>query len=172
MSMYTDLARNAVEYYIRNGEFMPLPDDLPAEFFNERAGVFVTIKKKGELRACVGTDLPVRNNLAGEIVCNAVTAATDDHRFGSVEDDELPYLSYEVSVLSSLEPVEDIGELDPLKYGLLVRGNSGKSAVLLPDLEGIDGGMQQMRVVCNKAGIDPEREEMSLYRFSVKRYVE
>ena len=121
-----ELAKMAVESYI-NEEKIISPDsvapDLPAEFFKEKAGVFVTIEKGGELRGCVGTYLPVYENIAQEVVNNAIAAATQDCRFEPVQKSDLPYLGYMVYILSKLEPVRSMEELDPEKYGVVVKSS-------------------------------------------------
>ncbi len=172
MNAYTSLAREAVEKYVKEGEIMSLPDDLPEEFYNKRAGVFVSIKKQGELRACIGTSIPAKNNIAGEIVANAISAASKDHRFGPVEATELPELSYEVYVLGAPEPTNDIEDLDPKKYGIVVNSVFGKTGLLLPDLEGVETPSDQLKIACEKAGIDIRSEDFSLYRFTADKYEE
>lgn len=170
MNPYTQLAKRAVENYVLKGEVTALPEGLPQEFYEKRAGVFVTLKKMGELRACIGTSYPVRNNIAGEIVCNAIAAATEDHRFGPVEETELPQLSYEVYVLSTPKVIKGLEELDPKRFGIIVKGVFGKSALLLPALEGIDTVDEQIEAACRKAGIDRVEGDYSIYRFSADKY--
>ncbi len=172
MNPYTSLARKAVEKYIIKGEIISLPEDLPQDFYERRAGVFVTLKREGQLRACMGTSYPIKNNIAGEIVCNAIAAATEDHRFGPVEESELPQLSYEVYILSTPKVIKGLEELDPKEFGVIVKGVFGKTALLLPGLEGIDTIDKQIETVCKKAGIDREEGDYSIYRFSADKYEE
>ena len=71
-------------------------------------------------------------------------------------------------MLTTPEPVKDIKDLDPKRYGVLVvRGQ--RRGLLLPDLEGVDTVEEQINICCQKGGIDPE-EPVNLYRFEVKRY--
>lgn len=170
MNFYTNLARSAVEEYVKRGEIISLPNDLPEEFLNKRAGVFVILKKECELRSSVGTAYPVRNNIAGEIVCNAISAVTDSGEL--VRESELPYLSYEVYVLTTPRVVGGLEELDPKKFGLIVKGVFGKSALLLPNLDTIDTVDEQIKEVCKKAEINMTEDDFSLYRFKAERYVE
>jgi AMMECR1 domain-containing protein len=69
------------------------------------------------------------------------------------------------------EPVKikSMEELNPKKYGIIVK-SSLKSALLLPDLEGIDTVEEQFSLVCRKGGINPELEEISIFKFEVKKY--
>ncbi|MCJ7514648.1 MAG: AmmeMemoRadiSam system protein A, partial [Dehalococcoidia bacterium] len=97
------LARKAVERYILQGKIFK-PRKLSAEM-KQRAGVFVSIKKQGELRGCIGTFIPTKANVAEEIVANAISSATQDPRFVPVEASELDDLEYSVDILTEPEPV-------------------------------------------------------------------
>ena len=93
-----------------------------------------------------------------------------DPRFPPVSEDELPELTYSVDVLSEPEKVEDINELDPQRFGVIVR-RGGRRGLLLPDLEGITTVEEQLSIAKQKAGIFPD-ELVEIYRFEVKRYYE
>jgi len=160
-----ELARKAVEKYVREGKIIK-PENLTDEM-KERAGVFVSIKKKGELRGCIGTFEPTRKNVAEEIIYNAISSATRDPRFPPVTEDELPELEYSVDILSKPEPAS-IDELDPKKYGIIVESGV-KRALLLPDLEGVETVEQQIDICRMKAGISPD-EPIKIYKFEVRRY--
>jgi AmmeMemoRadiSam system protein A len=161
------LAKDTVENYISEGKIISPPADLTPEM-RERAGVFVSIKKKGELRGCIGTFLPSTENVAYEIIQNAISAATRDPRFPPVNITELNELEYSVDVLSEPEKVSSKDELDPKRYGVIVKSGS-RRGLLLPDLEGVDTVDEQIRIASLKAGISPG-EDIELYRFEVKRY--
>lgn len=142
---------------------------LGAEYlFRERAGAFVSIKKFGELRGCIGTTAPTAPTLAEEIMRNAISAGCSDPRFPPVEPRELPDLVYSVDVLGSPEPVSDKASLDPARYGVIVRSGN-RSGLLLPDLAGVDTVDEQLAIACRKAGIRPD-EAYSIRRFEVTRY--
>ena len=160
------LAKEAVETYIREGKTLR-PRDLTPEM-RGRAGVFVSIKKHGELRGCIGTFAPSRKNIAEEVVHNAIASATQDPRFFPVTGEELPHLEYSVDILTSPEPVAGPEELDPRCYGCIVECGR-RRGLLLPDLEGVDTVEEQIAICCRKAGIGPN-EPVKLYRFQVKRY--
>jgi AmmeMemoRadiSam system protein A len=132
--------------------------------------VFVSIKKHGRLRGCIGTIEPNKNNLAEEIAQNAISASTKDPRFPPITTDELGDLTISVDLLSSLEKVTDRCQLDPKKYGILVTSRN-KTGVLLPDLEGIDTVEEQLRIGKKKGDIEPH-EKIEIKRFEVKRYTE
>jgi len=160
------LAREAVETYVREGRSLR-PGDLTPEM-KERAGVFVSIKKYGELRGCIGTFEPTRRNVAEEVVHNAISSATQDPRFLPVTEAELPDLEYSVDVLTSPQPVAGPEELDPKSYGCIVECG-WRRGLLLPDLEGVGSVQEQISICCRKADIAPN-EPLKLYRFQVKRY--
>lgn len=161
------LAREAIERYVLEGKTIEPPREMIPEM-KKRAGVFVSIKKKGELRGCIGTYLPTTENIVFEIIQNAISAATRDPRFLPVEPSELNELVYSVDVLSEPEKVSSLEQLDPKIFGIiLVSGN--RKGLLLPALEGIDTVEEQIRIASIKAGIAPD-EDMEIYRFRVKRY--
>ena len=88
--------------------------------------------------------------------------------FRSVTPDELDQIVISVDVLTSPEPIGNMSDLDPKKYGVIVR-SSGKAGVLLPDLPGIDTAEEQVDIAMRKAGIGPG-EPVDLFRFEVRRY--
>jgi AmmeMemoRadiSam system protein A len=158
-SPIVELARKAVERYIRQGKVFR-PRKLTAEM-KQKAGVFVSIKKHGELRGCIGTFMPTRTNVAEEIVANAISSATQDPRFMPVEPSELDDLEYSVDILTEPEPVRSADQLNPRKYGVIVECGY-RRGLLLPDLAGVE--------ICRaKAGISA-REPIRLYRFRVERF--
>jgi AmmeMemoRadiSam system protein A len=160
------LARRAVETFIREGKFIKPGELTPA--MKQKAGVFVSIHKSGELRGCIGTFEPQKANVAEEIIANAIASATRDPRFFSITPDELEDLEYSVDVLTKPEPVKNQDQLDPKKYGVIVECGWRKG-LLLPDLEGVDSVDEQIDICRQKAGIMPD-EPVKLYCFEVKRY--
>ncbi|MFC2058652.1 AmmeMemoRadiSam system protein A [Chloroflexota bacterium] len=166
MHPLVQLAKDTVERFVRGGNIHQ-PEKLTPEM-SERAGVFVSIKKHGELRGCIGTFEPTRPNVAGEIIGNAISSASRDPRFTPVLPEELPDLSYSVDVLTRPEPVEDEAQLDPRRYGVIVE-SGGRRGLLLPDLEGVDTVEQQIEICRLKAMISPD-EPVKLSRFEVRRY--
>ncbi len=167
-SPHAKLARLTIEEYIRNGRMIDVPDDIPSELIENRAGVFVTLHKYGNLRGCIGTFIPTQKNIAEEIIRNAIAAATEDPRFPPVTEDELPELEISVDVLSEPEEVEDIEELDPKKYGIIVESGF-KRGLLLPDIESVDTVDEQIEITKRKAGIYPG-EPIKIYKFTVTRH--
>jgi AmmeMemoRadiSam system protein A/AmmeMemoRadiSam system protein B len=165
---YVGLARLNIEHYVRHGRSAGLPAGLPPEMLSQRAGVFVSIKKQGRLRGCIGTIAPTRAHIAAEILENSVAAACRDPRFDPIQPDELDDLAYSVDVLAPAEPIAGPQELDVRRYGVIVVSGR-KRGLLLPNLEGVDTVEQQIGIARQKAGIGP-RDSYSLERFEVVRH--
>ena len=169
-SPHVALARQTVESYVKTGRMYKAPEPLAEELAETRAGVFVSIKKQGELRGCIGTISPVTGCVGEEIRANAVSAATRDPRFDAIGEDELPFLQYSVDVLAPAEPVESEDALDPARYGVIV-SLGGRRGLLLPDLDGIDDAETQVSIAMRKAGIaEKDRGKVKLERFEVIRH--
>ena len=166
--VYVNLARRSLEAYVRYGTRLPLPEGLPPELLHIRAGVFVSLKKDGQLRGCIGTTAPTADCIAMEIMRNAISAASHDPRFEPVREDELEDLVYSVDVLGDAERVHSCDELDPKRYGVIVQ-NGSRRGLLLPALDGVDTPQQQIDIAKQKAGIK-ETEKAHLSRFEVVRH--
>lgn len=168
MDEYVALAKRTVEEYIMEGS-IPDTSGVSEELTSRQAGVFVSIHKKdGSLRGCIGTIGPVQENVAEEIIHNAISASTKDPRFAPVGKGELADLVINVDVLSEPEQVTSLEALDVKKYGVIVV-NGVRRGVLLPDLEGVDTPEQQVGIAMQKAGIYSD-EAIDLYRFEVVRH--
>ncbi len=170
MDEYARLAQKTIEEYIKNGKIIETPEDLPREFYSRKAGVFVTIFKNGELRGCIGTYLPARENIAEEIIDNAISACSRDYRFLPISKNDLSDLKYEVSILSVPELIEDIKKHDSKKHGLIVRSADGRLGILLPGLEGINTIDEQFEICCQKGGINPKKDKYTLYFFMAEKH--
>lgn len=166
MNNYSQLARQSLSHWLETKQKLGSP-----ELMGTRAGCFVSLHTPaGELRGCIGTIEPVRDDLVHEIIENAISAGTRDPRFPPVTADELSRLVMEVSVLGEPEPIEGTHQLDPKRYGLILRcGN--RRGVLLPDLAGVDTVAYQMEIVRKKARIGP-LEPVEMWRFQVEKYGE
>jgi MEMO1 family protein len=166
------IAQTSLEAFVRerrrvsSRDFASLAD---ADFlFQQRAGAFVSLKKFGELRGCIGTTAATTACLAAEIIQNALSAGLHDPRFEPIREDELSDLAYSVDILGEPEPVSGPGELDPAVFGVIVQSGA-RSGLLLPDLEGVDQVDEQLAIACRKAGIRPS-ESYQIKRFRVTRY--
>lgn len=155
------LARQTIEYYLKEGKKLEPPEKIE-DVMKERRGVFVTLTQNGKLRGCIGRPLPTQSLLEG-VMESAISAATQDPRFPSLELGELDDITVEVSVLTPPEKieVEDPKEL-PKKVkigrdGLIVEG-TGRKGLLLPQVP-IDRDWNAedfLSQTCIKAGLPPD----------------
>lgn len=167
---WVKLARRSLETYVKTGQRLTsLPEDLPAEMTTQQAGAFVSLHKNGQLRGCIGTIAPTCENLAWEIVQNAISACSRDPRFSPVRPDELDELEYSVDVLGAPEPIDSPAALDPKTYGVIV-SCGGRRGLLLPDLDGVDSVEAQLSIALQKGGIR-ENEPYKIERFMVVRHL-
>ncbi len=166
VSVPVRIARIVIEHFVRTGGLTGLPA-LPT-LDHHRAGCFVSLKRLGELRGCIGTIAPTTSSLTEEIARNAVAAASEDPRFDPLTVDELEGLEVSVDVLGHPEPITSRDQLDPAVYGVIVTAGF-KRGLLLPDLEGVDTVDSQIAIACRKGGIDPD-ESCRIERFTVTRY--
>ena len=165
---YVLLAKNTIDTYIRNNQVIDIPDNIDKELLTKKAGVFVSIHKFNELRGCIGTIISTKDNIAEEIINNAISASTKDNRFDPITEDELKYLEINVDVLGEYEDVNSKDELDVKRYGVIV-SQEYKRGLLLPDIEGVDSIDEQLEIACHKGGIDP-KSEYKIQRFEVIRH--
>jgi len=166
--IYVHLARTSLETYVLTGEKAKLPENVPEELKGRKAGVFVSLKKHGSLRGCIGTIAPVTDNIAKEIYRNAISAGLEDPRFPPVSEKELEEIIYSVDVLAEPEPIESKDELNVERYGVIVTSGR-KRGLLLPNLEGVDSVDQQIEIARKKAGIY-DNEAITMERFEVVRH--
>jgi AmmeMemoRadiSam system protein A/AmmeMemoRadiSam system protein B len=165
--VYVRLARESLTHFLIEGNIMEMPNYVTEEMINSKRGVFVSLKKFGALRGCIGTIFPVTDSIAEEIMRNAIEAGEGDPRFSPVSEGELEDIVFSVDVLT--EPIAaKIEELDPKIYGVVVRSGR-KSGLLLPDLEGVNTTSEQISIVLNKASISPN-EKYSIEKFEVIRH--
>lgn len=167
-SPHAALARMSLEHYVLTGEYLSSSEDLAEELLEEARPVFVSIKKNGSLRGCIGSTSASRGSLAKEIIHYAVEAGTRDPRFPSVTAEELEELVYSVDILFPSESIHSISELDPGIYGVIVE-KGHRRGLLLPMIDGVDTPEEQIRIALQKAGIDQD-EDYKMERFRVKRY--
>jgi len=172
------LARKAVEEYLKSGKKIKPPANLP-EKFSTCCGVFVTINsfEHGEksLRGCIGLPYPT-TPLAEAVIESAIDAATEDPRFPRVTMSELNHLVFEVSVLTPLEIVDVKNPKDYCKQikvgqdGLVVERGFYKG-LLLPQVP-VEWQWDEENFLCQcclKAGLPPDSwliKGTKIYKFS------
>src|ERR1700730_11436804 len=130
------LGRHAIDTYLRTRQLIQPPEAIPVELQTPSA-VFVTLRKHGELRGCVGSVRPTEANPAHELIRYAVASPVRDPRFDPVRLDEVNALTIKVQLLDPPEPVTDIGGLDPHIYGGIVR-HRDRPGPRLPEIRRVD----------------------------------
>ena len=166
-----DIAKKAITARINNKDMPELSVD--SEILKEKRGAFVTLKKRGHLRGCIGYIKAVKP--LGETVQEmAVAAAFHDPRFPSLKPDEFRDLTFEISVLSPLKLIKDINEIEVGKHGLFIVSGY-KSGLLLPQVA-VEYEWDResfLKETCHKAGL-PMRawmdEETEIYIFSAEYF--
>jgi len=161
------LAIDSLRAYLLESRIIPVPEDIPKEL-TKPAGTFVSLKKHGRLRGCIGTMRPTRKNAAEEIIMNAISAAIRDPRFEPVSPEELEELEVSVDILGEPQPIRSLDELDPKRFGVIVR-KGARTGLLLPDIEGVNTIDEQLNIAKQKAGISLF-EDCEIERFEVVRY--
>ena len=148
------LAREAVKGAAgASREIVAVTGDLP-----DASGAFVTIKRGGQLRGCIGT-LHCRRSLAEEIERVAVSAAREDPRFPPLRAAELHDVEIEVSVLGPLERIDprDPASVEIGRHGLVVE-QGHRRGLLLPQVATEQGWDRDtfLSQTCAKAGLPPD----------------
>lgn len=162
-----EIARSTLERYLRNKkvpEFKIESDNLKAQ-----RGAFVTLKKEGELRGCIGrivADTPLYNVVSDM----AIESATADPRFSSVAYEELKDIEIEISVLTPFVKVENIEEIEVGKHGLMIQ-KGFSSGLLLPQVPTEYGWdrVTFLQHTCLKAGLPQDSykdQDATIYKFS------
>ncbi len=166
------LARDAIAAHLSTGKPPESTPDDPA--LARRAGAFVTLKRDGELRGCIGhmrADLP----LYDAVRQMAVAAATSDPRFPPLTAAELDQIEIEISVLSPLRRITDPERIEVGVHGLLIY-QGGQQGVLLPQVPVEQGWNREQFLdnLCAKAGLMAGcwRQGAALYTFTAEVFAE
>ncbi len=132
---------------------MEIPDTELTVQLRALHGVFVTLKKKGELRGCIGK-MDFERPLWANALEAAVASALEDPRFPPVEPHELSEISIEISILNPPEDLPRPELFDPLRQGIIVQ-KGWRHALLLPKVAQEQGwdAAKTLEAVCWKAGL-------------------
>lgn len=170
-----EIARISVETFVREGKIPEFEVENLA--LNQKLGAFVTLKKRGLLRGCIGRFSPTDIPLYQVVSQMAIAAATQDRRFYPVTEDELELLHYEISVLSEMKKIDDWKKIEVGKHGVQIK-KGFKSGVFLPqvatennwDLEKFLG-----ELCFQKLGLSRncwEQKDIELYIFTAQVFAE
>jgi AmmeMemoRadiSam system protein A len=138
---------------------------------NEKRGAFVSLHKHGQLRGCIGYVHGVKP-LAEAINDMAIAAAFQDPRFPTLKEDELSDLDIEISVLTPMNQISDIKQIELGKHGLMmIKGPY--SGLLLPQVATQHNWDRQtfLSETCHKAGLPADAwkdDDTEIYIFSAE----
>ena len=145
--------RATIEAAVRGDSPIRIPESELTDPLCGWHGVFVTLKKRGELRGCIGK-MDFERPLWQNAMEAAVASALEDPRFAPVEPHELAEISIEVSILNPPEDLPGTGLFDPLRHGIIVQ-KGWRQALLLPKVAQEQGwdATKTLETVCWKAGL-------------------
>jgi len=167
-SIYNKWARQAAEYFVKEGEYLPVPDYMPSTFMRQRACYVTMFENPGhKVRAMWGQVLPQQPTLAQEIVVDTV-AVLQQNPSRPIRRVDLKQLSFSVALLGPLQRINDSQHLDPQRFGLYLRSDRGKTALLLPQRTGVETATDQIATALREGGIEPHIESFTMYRFDVE----
>ncbi len=168
------LARDTIVFYLDQGK--PLDASSDNEILKEVRGVFVTLRRKQQLRGCIGSIIGTKPLYLG-VRDMAIASATQDFRFKAVTKDELEGIHIEISVLTPLEQITNSDEIILGKHGVLVR-DAYRSGVYLPQVATETGWSKEefMNSLCGqKAGMESsawKNGKCEIYIFSAEVFEE
>jgi len=170
------LARAAIAFRLNITAEYP---ELNFDWLHQLGASFVTLKRDGQLRGCIGS-LEARRNLVDDIQANAVAAAFEDYRFSPLTSDEYLTLEIEVSVLSPLVPMsvrtedEVISKLRRGIDGLVIEYGAHRATFLPQVWEQLPDPQVFLAHLKNKAGLPADfwDPEMKLFTYQVHKYHE
>lgn len=167
-----NLARQAIKCRLSKGEVLPGAPKEPV--FYQQAATFVTLKKKGRLRGCIGSLEPVAS-LWKSVHDNALNAAFHDHRFPPLQSSELEQVEIDISILSPSSLLEYSDSSDLLKKlqpgvdGVILKDGSRRATFLPQVWNQLQSAEQFLGQLCQKAGLEEtawqdQRLEISVYQ--------
>ena len=162
------IARKSLEEYIRNEQIPEFDEEQMSETLKKTTGAFVTLQKEGELRGCIGrfdADKPLYK-IVGQM---AIASGTQDARFSPINEDELDDITIEISVLTPMEKIASIEEIELGNHGIYIQ-KGGMSGTLLPQVaEKFDWSKEEFLGHCarDKAGIGWDGwKDANVYKYS------
>jgi len=167
------LARSFIEGRLKGGVTPPEIQPIPP--FSTPCGAFVTLRKAGQLRGCIGT-FSAQNSLSKTVEEMALAAAFQDPRFPPLRPDELQEIDLEISALSPMREVESVDEIEVGRDGIYIT-QGPYSGVLLPQVATENNWDKQtfLEQTCLKAGLDRDcwrSKETQIFIFSAQVFGE
>jgi len=158
------IARKAIEAKVLGKARPPLDIKDPALL--KPGAAFVTIRKHGTLRGCIGHIIAMEP-LVRSVQDNAIAAAFEDPRFPHVRPEELKEIDVEVSVLTPPKPLPNPLDVRVGTDGLIIQKDF-RRGVLLPQVPVEQGWNKEqfLEAICEKAGLSPGSwKDATLLRF-------
>lgn len=167
-----EIARNSIEGQLKEGK---IPDfSITEPELLEKRAAFVTLTKGGRLRGCIGYTEPIYA-LHQAVASCAVSAAFSDPRFSPLRRDELAEIQIEISVLTPLQRIQDISEIEVGVHGLFITRGFYRG-LLLPQVATEYGWDREtfLEQTCHKAGLPPDawKKGAEIYIFSAEIFHE
>lgn len=174
------LARQAIEYYLRNQEYLQTsPETLPSPMLLKKRATFVTLTIDNELRGCIG-HLEAIKPLYEDAVANAAAAAFQDPRFMPLSESELNKIKIEISILTPAKKLEFSSLAELLaklteKYGVILQSGPYQATYLPQVWEQLPDKIEFLDSLCVKAGADPgcwQKGDCEIYIYEVEKFFE
>lgn len=167
-----EIARTTIADYVSEGTVPEIEEKNPK--LNNKNGAFVTIKRQGRLRGCIG-NFTSREPLYRTIMSMAVAASSRDPRFPPMTPEETKDMDLEISVLSPMRRISDVDQIEVGKHGLyIIKGYH--SGTLLPQVATEYGWdrMTFLQQTCRKAGLpaDAWKEGAEIYTYEAEVFGE
>ena len=161
------IAQSTIERRLKREQAPRL--DAPTETLKEKRGAFVSLHKQGQLRGCIGQIHPSQP-LYQTVERMAAAAAFEDPRFSPLKLNELKDLDLEISVLTPLQRMKDLKEIEVGKHGLYIK-KGFNAGLLLPQVatEYNWNPMTFLEETCRKAGLPRnawKEKDAEVYLFS------
>ena len=172
--MLLSQARQALENYFEKGKILDEPP--PTLSLAQKRGVFVTLKKNGQLRGCIG-DFSANEPLWEKVKKMALAAAFDDPRFSPLSPEELDEIKIEISVLSPLKKINSVEEIEMGKHGVYLKYGQ-KAATFLPQVAEETGWSREeflANLCVEKAGLPADcwrNPEIELFTYTAEVFSE
>ena len=132
MKELLQIARNTIDTYLKESRIPELDEKSLSPGLKSKAGAFVTLKKAGELRGCIG-HFDADNPLYKILQQMAVASATQDYRFDKVSPAEMKLIDIEISILTPMQKISDVSKIRLGIDGVYIK-KGGRAGTFLPQV--------------------------------------
>jgi AmmeMemoRadiSam system protein A len=126
------IARTSIERFVKNRKKLEIEEKTIPSILKTPCGAFVTLKKDGNLRGCIGR-FDASEPLYQVVQEMAIASSTQDYRFSPVESNEIPELKIEISVLTPMRRISSLDEIELGKHGIYIK-KGNRSGTFLPQV--------------------------------------